>query len=153
MNNLPFTNVTKILKLTYFLNTWWKVIPGTFRSHWIKYLTFIKIKLNICISSHSPVISDVMIKIPLAVALYTLVTSGWNSLPYNVFLYMFAIVETNQQSWNESLVGLSWIKRKTNKCHTNSKVKYKTWQLTFNQYGEHNCYILLIKKCFFKEFF
>ena len=94
-----------------------------------------------------------MIKIPLAVALYTLVTSGWNSLPYNVFFYMFAIVETNQQSWNESLVRLSWIKRKTNKCHTNSKVKYKTWQLTFNQYGEHNCYILLIKKCFFKVFF
>ena len=66
---------------------------------------------------------------------------------------MFAIVETNQQSWNESLVRLSWRKRKTNKCHTNYKVKYKTWQLTFNQYGEHNCYILLITKSFFNVFF
>ena len=85
-------------------------------------------------SSLSPVISDVMIKIPLAVALYTLATSGWHSLPYNVvfFCYMFVIIETNQQSMNESLVRLSWIKWKTNKCYTvglmpKSNIKHDSW--------------------------
>jgi hypothetical protein len=84
MNNFTVYQCHKNPKTHLFFEYLMKSFVHTKLDIWL----FIKIILNICISLYSPVISDVMIKIQLAVALYTLVTSGWNSLPYNVFFFI-----------------------------------------------------------------
>jgi hypothetical protein len=65
-------------------------------------------------SSFSPVISDVMIQIPLAVALYILATSGWHSLPYNV-VFLYVCYRRNQPTVNERKSGSIILNKTKNK--------------------------------------
>ena len=83
-----------------------------------------------------------MKKISLAVALYTLAKSD------ETFLACMLSWKPGSNQWT-----IGWFdypdknvkQKQIAHCWINFKIKYQTWQPTFSQHGEHNCYILLIK--------